>query len=173
MADATSVPRTLLEAPLPEMIQRLGLAVAEAQAALDRNSIEVAQSLAETMVTLGGTEYSLLALGFTPLAMVANPYSDDGLFPWASEGRDLSGVELVPIDLDGPSIERLAALEPDLVLATTASGNEAMYEEVVDYGVPILPPITGPMADSWQDLTRVIARALGVEDLADGVIAEA
>lgn len=66
MADATSVPRTLLEAPLPEMIQRLGLAVAEAQAALDRNSIEVAQSLAETMVTLGGTEYSLLALGFTP-----------------------------------------------------------------------------------------------------------
>ena len=66
MADATSVPRTLLEAPLPEMIQRLGLAVAEAQAALDRNSIEVAQSLAETMVTLGGAEYSLLALGFTP-----------------------------------------------------------------------------------------------------------
>jgi len=126
------------------------------------------------IVALGMTEQDIaLALGFTPLAMVANPYSDDGLFPWASEGRDLSGVELVPIDLDGPSIERLAALEPDLVLATTASGNEAMYEEVVDYGVPILPPITGPMADSWQDLTRVIARALGVEDLANGVIAEA
>lgn len=66
MADAASVPRTLLEAPLPELIQRLGLAVAEAQAALDRNSIEVAQALAESKVTLGDNEYSLLALGFTP-----------------------------------------------------------------------------------------------------------
>lgn len=66
MADATQVPRTLLEAPLPELIQRLGLAVAEAQAALDRNSIDVAMALASTTIAIGEQEHSLLALGFTP-----------------------------------------------------------------------------------------------------------
>ena len=66
MADPTSIPRTLLEAPLPELIQRLGLAVAQAQSALDKNSIEVAASMAATMVTLGDKQHNLLDLGFTP-----------------------------------------------------------------------------------------------------------
>lgn len=66
MADATTVPRTLLEAPLPELIQRLGLAVAQAQSALDRNSIDVAKAMAEAKVTIGPNEHSLLELGFTP-----------------------------------------------------------------------------------------------------------
>lgn len=66
MPDETTVTRTLLEAPLPELIQRLGLAVAQAQTALDQNSIAVATSLAETRVTIGEEEFSLLELGFTP-----------------------------------------------------------------------------------------------------------
>jgi hypothetical protein len=66
MPAPTQVPRTLLEAPLPELIQRLGLAVAEAQLKLDQNSIEVARSLAETTVTIGEDEHNLLDLGFTP-----------------------------------------------------------------------------------------------------------
>lgn len=127
----------------------------------------------QRVVALGTTEQDIaLALGITPIGMVANPYADDGLFPWSSAGRDLADVELVPLELDGPSIERLVALEPDLVLATTATGTEAMYDEVVGYGVPILPPITGPLTDSWQDLTRTIATALGRADAAEAVIAE-
>jgi hypothetical protein len=63
---AENIGRTLLEAPLPELIQRLGLAVAQAQAALDRNSIDVAKSLVDTKVTIGENEHSLLELGFTP-----------------------------------------------------------------------------------------------------------
>jgi hypothetical protein len=63
---AENIARTLLEAPLPELIQRLGLAVAEAQSALDRNSIAVAKSLVDTKVTMGDQEHSLLELGFTP-----------------------------------------------------------------------------------------------------------
>ena len=60
MPEATQVPRTLLEAPLPELIQRLGLAVAQAQSALDLNSVDVAKALAETKVTIGTSEHSLL-----------------------------------------------------------------------------------------------------------------
>lgn len=60
----------LQEAPLPEMIERLGVAIARAQFAMDRNSVEIARILAddENGLDLGdgaGTR-SLLELGFAP-----------------------------------------------------------------------------------------------------------
>lgn len=58
---------TVLDAPLPELVQRLGLAVAEAQHALDLNSLDIAKRMAEPNVNLGdGQVRSLLSLGFTP-----------------------------------------------------------------------------------------------------------
>lgn len=58
---------TVLDTPLPELIRRLGLAVAEAQQALDVNSLDIARRMAERNVDLGdGTMRSLLSLGFTP-----------------------------------------------------------------------------------------------------------
>ena len=48
------------------IIEKLGLAVAEAQRALDENSIQIAQSMADTEVTVAGGQYNLLALGFMP-----------------------------------------------------------------------------------------------------------
>lgn len=66
----TRVVTELQEAPLPEMIERLGVAVAQAQFALDRNSVEIARLLSdsENGIDLGdgaGTR-SLLELGFAP-----------------------------------------------------------------------------------------------------------
>ena len=61
-----AVTRALVQAPLPQIIEKLGVAVAQAQAALDRNSIETAKALAEAEVELGGETYNLLTLGFTP-----------------------------------------------------------------------------------------------------------
>lgn len=66
MSDAARVTRTMLSAPLPQIIERLGVAVAEAQNALDRNSIAMARALAEPSEDLGGTRRSLLSLGFVP-----------------------------------------------------------------------------------------------------------
>ena len=45
-----SVGQDLLDVPFPEMVQKLALAIAEGQLALDMNSIEVAQTLASTML---------------------------------------------------------------------------------------------------------------------------
>lgn len=45
-----SVGHDLLDVPFPEMVQKLALAIAEGQLALDMNSIEVAQTLASTML---------------------------------------------------------------------------------------------------------------------------
>lgn len=57
---------TVLDAPLPELIERLGRAVADAQHALDNNSLDIARRMAERNVELGGQMWSLLSLGFTP-----------------------------------------------------------------------------------------------------------
>ncbi|WP_372796856.1 hypothetical protein [Pontiella sp.] len=47
-----SVGQELLAVPLPEMVMKLGLGVAEAQRALDENSVETASLLADTTVPL-------------------------------------------------------------------------------------------------------------------------
>jgi hypothetical protein len=45
-----SVGQELLDVPLPEMVLKLALGIAEAQRALDENSVETAQALAETTI---------------------------------------------------------------------------------------------------------------------------
>ncbi|HSW58141.1 MAG TPA: hypothetical protein VLH15_07045 [Dehalococcoidales bacterium] len=47
-----SVGQELLAVPLPEMVMKLGLGIAEAQRALDENSCDTAKMLAETTVPL-------------------------------------------------------------------------------------------------------------------------
>jgi hypothetical protein len=47
-----SVGQELLAVPLPEMVLKLGLGIAEAQRALDENSVETAKMLADTNVKL-------------------------------------------------------------------------------------------------------------------------
>ena len=67
MAGTTSITRSLLSAPLPDIVQRLGVAIAQAQWALDRNSIELSKELAENSpLEVGGKSYNLLSLGFSP-----------------------------------------------------------------------------------------------------------
>ncbi len=77
-----NIGRELLNAPLPEMIRSLGVGIAEAQFALDKASIRIAQLMSgfkiddsgklikdeSSLVVLkeGGEGISLLALGFTP-----------------------------------------------------------------------------------------------------------
>ena len=60
----------LQQAPLADMVEKLGLAIARAQLALDRNSAEIARILAdeENGIDLndGGGLRSLLELGFAP-----------------------------------------------------------------------------------------------------------
>jgi hypothetical protein len=66
MAETPSVTRSLLSAPLPQIIEQLGLSIARAQSALDANSVEIAKAMADTTVQIGDDEHNLLSLGFTP-----------------------------------------------------------------------------------------------------------
>ena len=50
MARFPSVGQELLDVPLPEMVTKLAMGIATAQAALDENSVQTAKFLAETSV---------------------------------------------------------------------------------------------------------------------------
>jgi hypothetical protein len=64
---AIEAARVMMNVPLPAMVERLGLSIAQAQKALDMNAVAVAREMAETKVELrDGHEYSMLELGFTP-----------------------------------------------------------------------------------------------------------
>ncbi|AJQ97766.1 hypothetical protein [Gynuella sunshinyii] len=66
MPETIAVTRALVTAPLPQIIEKLGLAIAQAQFALDTNSVELAKVMAETEVDIGDETYNLLSLGFLP-----------------------------------------------------------------------------------------------------------
>ena len=66
MPETPSVTRALVTAPLPQIIEKLGLAIAQAQYALDTNSVALAKTMSETEVEIGERSYNLLSLGFQP-----------------------------------------------------------------------------------------------------------
>lgn len=61
-----TVQNTLTNSPLSTMIEKMGLSVANAQAALDSNSIEMLKKMATTKLTIGNREMNLINLGFVP-----------------------------------------------------------------------------------------------------------
>ena len=66
MSSVVKTTKALTQAPLPDIVEKLGLAIAGAQYALDINSANLAKTMAETDVEIGGKQYNLLSLGFTP-----------------------------------------------------------------------------------------------------------
>jgi len=63
---AGSLTTMLTNAPLPSIIEQLGIAVANAQYAMDHNGVRIAKEMARTEVQIGDNSYTMLGLGFTP-----------------------------------------------------------------------------------------------------------
>lgn len=66
MSAGAKVVNSLVNSPLPLLIEKLGLSVASAQAALDKNSVLVANEMASTTVNINNKDYNLISLGFAP-----------------------------------------------------------------------------------------------------------
>lgn len=103
------------------------------------------------------------ALDSADLLVGVDDHSD---FPPAVVG----GLPRVGPDLD-PDMERIKALEPDLVLASlTVPGHEKVLDNLQGAGLAFLAPEPITLADVYGDVER-IARAIGAGDRAAGVIA--
>ncbi|WP_317231095.1 iron-siderophore ABC transporter substrate-binding protein [Clavibacter sp. MX14-G9D] len=124
------------------------------------------------VVALGwGDAETALALGVQPVGAsdwLGFGADADGVGPWA---QDLYTESPELIETLEPSYEAIAALEPDLILDTKGSGDQARYDRLSQ----IAPTIGIPEgADSYltdmDDQVDMVAEALGREDQGDALL---
>jgi iron complex transport system substrate-binding protein len=112
------------------------------------------------VVALGYSDIDVaLALGVTPVGIERQALDRMGILPWDAPLIGSARVELIDTRAGVP-FERVAALRPDLILATGLYTVADAYSKLA-----AIPPTVGyqvgPAEDSWQQQTRLIGRALG------------
>src|SRR6185312_813786 len=101
----------------------------------------------------------LLAVGVVPIA-VTNWWGDQpfGVWPWAQS--KLGGAQPEVLDLgNGIQIDRIAALKPDLIVATNAGVDEETYKKLSEIAPTI--PQSGQEAffEPWKQQAAAIGQA--------------
>lgn len=125
------------------------------------------------VVTVGYNDQDpVLAMGFEPVG-VRDWFGDrpNAVWPWAQD--ELGDADPAVLSAGDLNFEKIAALEPDLIVGVFSGMTEDEYgtlseiaptvarpEGYVDYGVP------------WQEQTRVTGRALGRERRARELVAD-
>lgn len=116
-----------------------------------------------------GTLPILLDLGFEPVGAIdASFLFGDPFHPLIMDEAGEAGVEPIPFAADGPNLEEVALLQPDLII-----GNLREYEAVAEQLQQIAPVI----ALQWNFIdpianVRNVASLMGVPDEAEELIAD-
>lgn len=118
----------------------------------------------------------LLALGVVPIA-VTYWFGDQPFAVWPWARTQLGDAEPVVLNLDdGIDVDRIAELDPDLIVATNAGVDADTYQRLSEIAPTV--PQTGPDAffEPWQDQARSIGRAVlagdRMQSLIDGIEAQ-
>lgn len=115
---------------------------------------------------------ALLALGVTPVATTEWFGDKPGaLFPWAKAKLGDGAVPQVLSDKDGIQFEKVAALQPDLIIGLYSGITAEDYKKLT-----ALAPTVAQLAGSpdygvaWQDVTRTVGQAVGKAKEADELV---
>ncbi|GIG56507.1 ABC transporter substrate-binding protein [Longispora fulva] len=125
------------------------------------------------VVTLGLSDQdTVLALGIRPVGVVdwfkERPF---GKWPWAQPLWGDSLPEIVG-ERDDYQFEKIAALRPDLIVAQYSGMKKDQYETLSKIAPVVAQSAKhDDYAAPWQEMTRVIGRALGREARVDELIA--
>ncbi|SFQ59159.1 iron complex transport system substrate-binding protein [Amycolatopsis arida] len=126
------------------------------------------------VVTLGLSDQdAVLALGVRPVGAVdwfkERPF---GKWPWTKDVWGDAPPEVVG-ERDEFNVERIAALEPDLIIAQYSGMKKEQYDTLSQLA-PVVAQPKGhdDYAAPWQDMARPIGRALGQRARMDELIAE-
>lgn len=125
----------------------------------------------ERVVTLGWSAQDVVyALGVTPIGMPVFPYGGDdrGVLPWNADLYDAADTTLLDTT-DGPPLEEIAALRPDVILAPYEGFDAAVYEDLSGIAPTVAYP-GEPWTTPWQEQTRIIGAALGKTEAAEELI---
>jgi iron complex transport system substrate-binding protein len=126
------------------------------------------------VVTVGVTEQdTVLAVGVVPVG-VTEWYGEQpfATWPWAQDELGDAEPEVLSAS-DGLQYERIAALEPDLIIGTNAGLDEESYALLAAIAPTIAHPVGAALYFSpWDDQARLIGQALGRAAQMDAVIAD-
>jgi iron complex transport system substrate-binding protein len=114
------------------------------------------------VVALGEVDQdALLALGVQPVGMTElTGVQQDGLAPWSAPKITGAKPKLLKIGESGFNLEEIAALKPDLILAAGDFTIDKEYAKLSRLA-PTTAYQTGPAEDTWQQITRQAAQAVG------------
>ncbi len=111
------------------------------------------------IIALSYEEDTLATLGITPIAYAKNEYKADGVFPWLPGKIDLSKSTALDTSSD-LNIEQIAALHPDLILATNFY-NLADYHDRLAKIAPVVAYTEDAGIATWQENSTIIGKAVG------------
>ncbi len=123
------------------------------------------------VVSAGFTEQdSLLALGVVPIATTewfgGQPFA---VWPWAQP--KLGAVQPVVLTLDnGIQVDKIAALKPDLIVATNAGVDADTYQKLSAIAPTIPQTGTDAYFEPWKDQARAIGTAVFQADTMENLV---
>ncbi len=126
----------------------------------------------ERIVTVGLTEQDyLLALGIAPVGAREWFGGYPGaLWPWA---REALGDEPLPevLPVDELNFEQISTLDADLILGVNSGLTRDEYDTLSEIAATVAQPAEyADFGVPWQEMARVIGRAVGREDRAEELI---
>lgn len=118
----------------------------------------------------GGTDDvdALYALGVTPVAVSKDSFASDGVYPWLKDRIDTKRTKLLDT-VNGVDYEQVAALQPDLILATSDFTLDKDYKKLSAVA-PTIGFATAWGQQTWQQHVQVVGKAVGKERQAEQVI---
>jgi iron complex transport system substrate-binding protein len=126
----------------------------------------------ERVVALGWSDAeTALALGVQPVgASDWLGFGGEGVGPWAEGLYDEAPENIETLE---PSLEAIAALDPDLILDTRSPATQDRYDALSAIAPTIgQPEGVGPYQTTWQQQLDLVGQALGREEEAAGLQAE-
>ena len=109
---------------------------------------------------------ALQALGVDPVGYDVDPMAGpEGVFPWEQVPE---GAEPIEATSEIP-FEAIAALDPDLILVTSAVTDQATYDQL-NAIAPTIAALGERQVDTWQEQTAVLGEILRDPDGATAVI---
>lgn len=133
----------------------------------------VVKQAPKRIVTVGLVEQdALLALGDVPVATTEWFGEKPGaLFPWAKAKLGDGAVPQVLSDKDGLQFEKIAALQPDLIIGLYSGITADDYQKLSAIAPTVAQPAGVPdYGVSWQVVARTVGQAVGKPDQADELV---
>lgn len=133
------------------------------------------EGVPERVVTLGLTDQDyVIALGVAPVGTSEWFGQQPGaLYPWAREALGDAPMPETVLDVYEYDVEAVAALQPDLILASNSGMTEEEYARFSEIAPTVAQPAAYPdFGAPWQEITRRTGAALGRAELAEDLVTD-